>query len=108
MMVGKSIRNRFVDSPESWGAKRRARRWTWLAETFPNLSQMSVIDLGGSVESWDRAPVRPGHVHVVNLEEQPTELPPWAEVDYADACALPERIASRRYDLDFSNSVIEH
>jgi hypothetical protein len=107
-MIGKSIRNRFVDSPDSWGARRRARRWNWLVETFPDLDQMSVIDLGGSVESWMRAPVRPKHVHVVNLEEQPGEPPEWAEVDYADACMLPERIASRRYDLAFSNSVIEH
>jgi hypothetical protein len=107
-MSGKSIRNRFVDSPDSLGARRRARRWTWLVETFPNLDKISVIDLGGSVDSWLRAPVRPRHVHVVNLEDQPTDLPEWAEVDHADACALPERIATRRYDLAFSNSVIEH
>jgi hypothetical protein len=103
-----SLRSRFVDNPDSWGAKRRARRWTWLAATFPDLDQMSVVDLGGSVESWLRAPVRPKHVHVVNLEEQPRDVPDWAEVDYADACELPEAIRSRRYDLAFSNSVIEH
>jgi len=103
-----SLRTRFVDSPGSWGARMRNRRWTWLAETFPELQQMSVIDLGGRVESWMRAPVQPKHVHVVNLEPQPADLPHWAEVDTADACALPERIASRRYDLVFSNSVIEH
>jgi hypothetical protein len=69
---------------------------------------MSVIDLGGSVESWRRSPVRPNHLHVVNLEEFPGDVPDWAEVDYGDACALPEPIASRRYDMVFSNSVIEH
>ncbi|MDT5039108.1 MAG: hypothetical protein QOE51_93 [Actinoplanes sp.] len=31
-----------------------------------------------------------------------------AETDYADACELPDRITSRRYDLVFSNSVLEH
>ena len=102
------LRARFVDAPGSWGARRRERRWGWLAHTFPDFEQMSIIDIGGSVESWRRAPVRPRRVHVVNLEKQPTEVPDWIEVDTADACALPERIASRRYDLAFSNSVIEH
>jgi hypothetical protein len=103
-----ALRRRFVDAPDSMGARWRARRWEWLRQTFPALDQMSVVDIGGRVESWLRAPVTPKHVHVINLEEQPSELPDWAEVDYADACALPERLASRRYDLVFSNSVIEH
>jgi len=103
-----ALRNRIVDSPDSWGARRRSRRWTWLVDTFPDLAAMSVLDLGGSVESWRRAPVRPKHVHIVNLEEQPGEVPEWAEVDHGDACELPDRIRSRHYDLAFSNSVIEH
>jgi hypothetical protein len=103
-----AARRRFVDAPDSLGARRRARRWKWLTDTFPDLDQMSVIDLGGTVESWRRSEVRPKHVHVVNLEEEPGDVPDWAEVDYGDACALPEKIASRHYDLAFSNSVIEH
>lgn len=69
---------------------------------------MSVVDLGGRVDTWLKAPVRPKHVHVVNLEQPPTNLPEWVEVDHGDACALPPHIAHRRYDLVFSNSVIEH
>jgi len=103
-----ALRNRVVDGPNSLGERWRARRWQWLVDTFPGLADMSMLDIGGRVESWRRAPVRPAHVHVVNLEGQPGEVPGWAEVDHADACALPERIASRRYDLVFSNSVIEH
>jgi hypothetical protein len=103
-----SLRWRLVDGPDSWGARRRARRAQWLVETFPDLAQMSVVDLGGRVDTWERAPVRPKHVHVVNLEPMPDTVPDWAEVDYGDACALPDRIANRRYDLVFSNSVIEH
>jgi hypothetical protein len=99
---------RLVDAPDSWGARRRGRRWEWLVETFPDLAEMSVLDLGGRVETWQHAPVRGKHVHVVNLEEPPGELPGWAEFDRADACSLPGRIARRRYDLVFSNSVIEH
>jgi hypothetical protein len=60
------------------------------------------------VETWVNAPVRAKHVHVVNLEPQPSDLPDWAEADYGDACDLPSRISKRRYDLVFSNSVIEH
>jgi hypothetical protein len=103
-----SLRWQLVDGPDSWGAQRRARRAHWLVETFPDLAQMSVVDLGGRVDTWERAPVRPKHVHVVNLEPLPDTVPEWAEVDYGDACALPDRIAKRRYDLVFSNSVIEH
>lgn len=103
-----ALRWRLVDAPDSWGARRRARRWQWLTGAFPDLAEMSVLDLGGRVDTWERAPVRGKRVHVVNLEPLPAELPAWAEADHADACALPDRIAQRRYDLVFSNSVIEH
>ena len=103
-----SLRRFLADSPGSFGWKQRERRALWLAETFPDLPQMSIIDLGGRVGPWKRAPVRPKHVHVVNLESPPSELPEWAEVDHGDACALPDHITKRRYDLVYSNSVIEH
>ncbi|MEU4680577.1 class I SAM-dependent methyltransferase [Micromonospora sp. NPDC023737] len=103
-----SLRFRLVDSPTSLGAKRRARRALWLSEAFPHLAEMSVLDLGGRVESWARVPIRPARVHVVNLEPLPAKLPEWAEADHADACELPKAILSRRYDLVFSNSVLEH
>jgi hypothetical protein len=99
---------RLVDAPDSWGARRRRRRWEWLVETFPDLPDMSVLDLGGHVETWLRAPVRAKFVHLVNKSPQPAQLPFWVEADRADACALPAHIARRRYDLVFSNSVIEH
>ena len=103
-----ALRNRVVDAPDSVGARKRARRWQWLREAFPGIGSMSVIDLGGTVETWLRAPVRPGAVHVVNLEAPPAEVPDWIRADRADACDLPEHIAGSRYDLVFSNSVIEH
>lgn len=107
-MAVHSLRFRLVDSPNSYGAKRRAKRAAWLSETFPGLADMSVLDLGGRVNSWTKVPVRPAHVHVVNLEPLPEELPDWLEADHADACELPPEIMTRRYDLVFSNSVIEH
>jgi hypothetical protein len=103
-----ALRRRLVDDPNSWGARRRASRAAWLSQTFPGLAEMSVIDLGGRVDTWESAPVRPRHVHVVNLEPAVQDLPEWAEFDHGDACALPAAIAKRRYDLVFSNSVIEH
>jgi hypothetical protein len=103
-----SLRWKIIDAEDSLGGRRRARRWRWLVQTFPDLDQMSVIDLGGTVSTWLRAPVRARHVHVVNLSAPPAEVPEWAEVERGDACALPAHIANRRYDLVFSNSVIEH
>ena len=90
----------------------RARRAGWLAQQFPDLAEMSVIDLGGRASSWVQAPVRPKHVHIVNLEGETGleagELPSWAEVDFGDACDLPGTILSRHYDLVYCNSVLEH
>jgi hypothetical protein len=102
------LRHRLVDHDESWGGRLRARRWDWLLRTFPDLAQMSVLDLGGHPSTWTASDLHPKHVHVVNIEDLPTDVPDWVEVDRGDACALPEHIASRRYDLVFSNSVIEH
>ncbi len=69
---------------------------------------MSVVDLGGRPSTWETAPVKPARVHVLNLEPLRTDVPDWMEVDNADVCELPDLIAKRRYDLVFSNSVIEH
>jgi hypothetical protein len=103
-----SLRWHLVDRPGSPADRRRTRRAGWLARQFPDLADMSVIDLGGRVSSWAAAAVRPKHVHIVNLERETGEVPDWAEVDHGDACDLPAAIRDRRYDLVFSNSVIEH
>jgi hypothetical protein len=103
-----SLRRRLVDAPGSLGDRRRQRRAGWLVREFPELAQMSVIDLGGRVSSWANAAVRPRHVHIVNLEQEAGEVPDWARVDHGDACELPASIRGARYDLVFCNSVIEH
>jgi hypothetical protein len=66
-----------------------------LTETFPDLPDMTVLDLGGRVDTWERAPVRAAHVHVVNLEPTPADLPPWAEADHGDAPEAAARKAER-------------
>jgi hypothetical protein len=70
---------------------------------------MHVLDLGGTAESWVRAPTRPRSVHLVNtVEQQREELPSWITSEVGDACALDEQLLSGRFDLVYSNSVIEH
>jgi hypothetical protein len=103
-----ALRNRVVDSPNSVGERRRARRWELLRAEFPGLESMSLIDLGGTVEAWIRAPVRPAAVHVVNLESPPPDIPDWISAQQGDACDLRADVAGATYDLVFSNSVIEH
>src|SRR5690349_6066901 len=103
-----AARSRIVEGTGSLGQRRRTRRWDWVRDTFPEISSMSVIDLGGTTEAWLRAPIRPAFVHVVNLE--PSREPPasWIRADQADACDLPTHISDGKYDLVYSNSVIEH
>jgi hypothetical protein len=103
-----ALRNRFVDAPGSLGARYRARRWEWLLAAFPDLGEMSVVDLGGTAESWRRAPVRPARVHLVNLEKPPEDPPAWLRADHADACEPPPEILAGDHDLVVSNSVLEH
>jgi hypothetical protein len=103
-----ALRDRVVDAPGSLGESRRSRRWDWLQAAFGAIESMSVIDLGGTVEAWLRAPLRPASVHVVNLEPPPAGGPAWIRADQADACDLPAHISGGHYDLVFSNSVIEH
>lgn len=103
-----ALRQRLVDGPDSLGQRNRQRRWAWLREEFPSIESMSVIDLGGTVEAWLRAPVRPATVHVVNLEAQPKDTPDWLTAEQGDACALPASLDGAAFDLVFSNSVIEH
>jgi hypothetical protein len=107
-MALQSVREHVVDNDESWAGRRRAKRWTWLSEAFPDLSEMSVVDLGGEPGTWLQSLVHPKHVHLVNIERITADVPDWMEVDFGDACALPDAIANRQYDLVFSNSVIEH
>jgi hypothetical protein len=79
-----------------------------LLNRFPDLESMAVIDLGGVAWNWQQAPVQPALVHIINLEDPPDGLPTWIRAEKGNACDLPARIISSRYDLAFSNSVIEH
>ncbi|NPC97929.1 methyltransferase type 11 [Nocardioides sp. zg-DK7169] len=106
------LRELMVDSPASVGARRRAQRWELFARLFPDLDQMSVLDLGGTAEAWHRAPVHPASVVVLNLLEPGETTEPWLRPVLGDACTARRSLAAAEapaaYDLVFSNSLIEH
>ena len=107
-----SVRRLIVDGPNSIGAKARAARWQVFSDAFPDVANMRVIDLGGTVESWLRAPVRPAEVTVLNLTEPGVSTESWLTPVEGDACAAVEVLKRQgldpNFDLVFSNSLIEH
>lgn len=106
-MTPPSITERLADpntkgSVSSWA---RGRRWAELRRRFPDLAEMSVLDLGGTSGYWSTAPVRPGSLTLLNLFEQ---APPWggANVVVGSACDPPPELSAQRFDLVVCNSVI--
>lgn len=68
---------------------------------------MSVLDLGGTSRFWRSATIRPAKVTTVNLgADDPSE--PWLRHVVGDACNPDIVLGKQRFDLVFSNSVIEH
>jgi len=108
----KQVRDRFVDSSTSFGARARERRWEAFISAFPAVEEMSVVDLGGTVDTWLRAPVRPAQVTVINLFEPGLSDDPRLVPVVGDACDAAKALAQAgcevEYDLAFSNSLIEH
>lgn len=106
------LRARVVDAPDSIGARMRQRRWELLQRSFGDLRDLWVLDLGGTVETWRRAPVRPGHVTVLNLYEPGKSDSSHLRAVRGDACRAREALAAAgaptAYDLVFSNSLLEH
>lgn len=94
-----------TSDPRSLASRARRRRWERLYETFPDLGEMNVIDLGGVGARWRQAPIRPARLTLVNVADQPADDA--TEVFVADACSLPEELLLRRFDLVYSNSVLD-
>jgi hypothetical protein len=106
------LRRFFVESPESLGAKARARRWDLVRDLFPDFENFSVVDLGGTVDAWERSPLRPRQVTVLNLFEPGLSSDDRIVPVTGDACdavdVLTRELGHGSYDLVFSNAVLEH
>jgi hypothetical protein len=94
-----------TSDPASAASRTRRRRGERLLVEFPALGDMTVIDLGGVASEWNLVPVRPAHLTVVNLFEQ--EAGAATDVFVGDTCELPATLDGKRFDLVFSNSVID-
>ena len=95
-----------ISSPTSLAGRSRLARWNELNRRFPDIEACTVLDLGGTSQFWRNAPLKPAHATVLNLgDDEAAES--WITVVTGDACAPPPEIANR-YDVVFSNSLIEH
>lgn len=111
-MAAKRVRRIFVDSPNSVGGRARMQRWQMLLEAFPDVESMRLLDLGGTVDSWLRAPVQPAQITIVNLYEPGDSDDERIRPLAGDACRAIELLAdagcTTGFDIVFSNSLIEH
>ncbi len=105
-MSVESVRGLFVATDHSLAERMRLRRWEFTRKHLPELSEMRVLDLGGTMRWWQLAPARPRHVTVVNLEAG--EQPSWLRSIQGDACHADRLVAGQNFDLVFSNSLFEH
>jgi hypothetical protein len=99
------------DDARSLAARFRQARWQRFAAAFPDAARYDVLDLGGTSRFWSQAPVQPRSVTVVNLPSDDPALPPaepWIDLVEGDATGGLAGLGARRFDLVFSNSVIEH
>jgi hypothetical protein len=108
----KELRERLVDGPRSLGERSRARRWEVFLRLFPDIGDMTVLDLGGTTEAWRRAPVRPRRLVVLNLTEPGTTDDASVSPVLGDACRAGDELQqagiTADFDLVFSNSLLEH
>jgi hypothetical protein len=105
-MLNKTV-TKFIDPCHagSFTYRCRQRRNEEFQRRFPDLTDMRVLDLGGTAHTWRVSGMRAGSVTLVNLDhdvESPDE--PWMEMVHGDACAG----GFGKYDLVFSNSLMEH
>lgn len=101
------VRGFLVANETSLAERLRRRRWAILRQYVPNLQDLRVVDLGGTAQWWDNAPVVPQHVTVVNLHVTDAESSKVRSIQ-GDALRADELLSGEEFDLVFSNSLIEH
>lgn len=86
------------------GGYFRRKRARWWVQEFAGCN--TIVDFGGTAQSWQNYDFSAQSITLVNLEPAPERLEPHFHYMQGDACrtALPDASA----DLAFSNSVIEH
>jgi hypothetical protein len=105
-VMSNSVITKLID-PDQAGSlthRVRQRRDEEFKRRFPDLADMRVLDLGGTAVSWRVLGLRPDSVTLVNLDRPEEPAEPWMTAVQADACAG----GFGKYDLVFSNSLIEH
>jgi hypothetical protein len=109
--LSERLRSSMANSTTAGSLSARARQWRWeiFQDAFPQISELRVLDLGGTVHTWASAPVRPKSVLVVNLAADRWH----GQLDtvttrIGDACHLPADLTRDSFDLVFCNSVLEH
>ena len=104
------LRTRIADptASRSLAGRARARRWSLFTSYFPELENMTVLDLGGAPSTWMHLADHPAAVVIVNTDAQPQTSLAWLTTVVGDACALPQTVSGRHFDIVYSNSVIEH
>jgi hypothetical protein len=104
----RAINQRIIDPARagSLAARAREKRLETLLERFPDLEQMSVLDLGGTAGAWRLASCRPARLVLLNVDEP--GVVDGAESVIGDACDPPDRVRREQFDLVFSNSLVEH
>lgn len=112
MTIPTRIRRLLVESPNSLGGRARTRRWAEVANRFPDFESYRVLDLGGTVDVWESAPIKPAHVTVLNIADAGTTDVSWLTSVKGDACdaasELVKATGKGSFDLVFSNAVLEH
>lgn len=105
-MDAAATRNVFVNGDRSVSARIRIKRWEMILALMPDLPNMRILDLGGTKSWWLDAPFQPPQVTIVNLdiEEQSGRI----RTIRGNACEADVIPHDERFDLVFSNSLIEH
>jgi hypothetical protein len=91
----------------SVAGQARLRRWDQLLRHFPDLADMRVLDLGGTPNAWQLAPVRPAQVTLVNLRPPREPIQVGMTSVVGDACS-GAGLGNEIFDLVYSNSLLEH